>query len=287
MSLRLIAEPFVAAAPAGARVRTRLRVDETDAALLYEVGEFLGSLAGRDLAARCREGHLDAKGNSQSRKVRKQALTAESSSRWAGAITRTSEDQHRLAIQNMRAERASLAVRIRTITARLAAPVGGKACTGKRAVRGYPSKAERHSKTIRLQALTTRLAAVEADLAAGAVHVVRGGKALLHNRNNLAHAGLTPGQWRQRWDAERLFLTADGEKDKAWGNETIRCLGTVAANQSSPRIGPVSPVLGGSPIGDLGQGLLGVCQGLLGVGLTVLVGSEFGQVATQRIAKQF
>ena len=207
MNLRRIAEPFIAAAPAGARVRTRLRVDDTDAAVLFEVGGFLGSLAGRDLAARCREGHLDAKGKAESRKVRKQALTAESSSRWAGAITRTSEDQHRLAVQNLWAERGSLTARIRTITARLAAPVGGKAGTGKQAARGYASKAERHAKTVRLQTLTYRLAAVEADLAAGAVHVVRGGKALLHKRNNLADAGLTAQQWRQRWDAERLFLT--------------------------------------------------------------------------------
>lgn len=222
VSLRPLAEPFVAAAPAGARVRTRLRVDDTDAALLYQVGEFLGSLAGRDLAARCREGHLDAKGKAASRKVRKQALTAESSSRWAGAITRTSEDQFRLAVQNMWAERASLTARIRTITARLAAPVGGQADTGKRAARGYASKGERHAKTIRLQALTARLAAVDADVAAGDVHVVRGGKALLHKRNNLACAGPAPGQWREQWGAQRLFLTADGEKDKAWGNETIR-----------------------------------------------------------------
>jgi IS605 OrfB family transposase len=41
-------------------------------------------------------------------------------------------------------------------------------------------------------------------------------------RLNLAAAGLTEAQWRERWDAARLFLTADGEKDKAWGNETIR-----------------------------------------------------------------
>ena len=27
---------------------------------------------------------------------------------------------------------------------------------------------------------------------------------------------------RERWEASRLSLTADGEKDKAWGNETIR-----------------------------------------------------------------
>jgi IS605 OrfB family transposase len=40
--------------------------------------------------------------------------------------------------------------------------------------------------------------------------------------NSLAGAGLTETQWRERWAASRLFLTADGEKDKAWGNETIR-----------------------------------------------------------------
>ncbi len=220
--LRQIAEPFVAATPAGARVRTRLRVSEQDAAVLAQVGAFLGSLAGRDLAARCREGRLDAKGRATSRRRRKQALTAESSSRWAGAITRVSEDQYRLAVQNLWAERASLTARVRTITARLAVPVGGSTGTGKRAVKGYPSKAERHAKTVRCQALTARLARVEADLAAGRVHVVRGGKALARRRDHLEQAGLTREQWRQAWEAERLFLTADGERDKTWGNETIR-----------------------------------------------------------------
>jgi hypothetical protein len=70
-ALRPIAEPFVAAAPAGVRVRTRLRVDGTDAAVLGQVGELLGSLAGRDLAARCREGRLGAKGKAESRQGRK------------------------------------------------------------------------------------------------------------------------------------------------------------------------------------------------------------------------
>jgi IS605 OrfB family transposase len=222
MNLRAITDPFVAAAPSGARVRTRLRVNETDEVVLRQVGELLGSLAGRDLAARCGEGRLDAKGKAESRQRRKKALTVEASSRWAGAITRTSEDQYRLAEQNLWAERASLAARVKTITARLAAPVAGKVGTGKRAVRGYATKAERHAKTIRLQILTARLNRVEADLAAGRVRVVRGGKKLLHKRNNLDHAGLTAQQWRAQWDAERLFLTVDGEKDKTWGNETIR-----------------------------------------------------------------
>lgn len=65
--LREIAEPFVAAAPAGARVRSRLRVSAEDEAVLWEVGSHLGSLAGRDLAARCAEGRLDAKGQAASR----------------------------------------------------------------------------------------------------------------------------------------------------------------------------------------------------------------------------
>lgn len=222
MNLRAIADPFVAAAPSGARVRTRLRVNDTDAVVLTEVGGLLGSLAGRDLAARCREGRLDAKGKAQSRQKRKKTLTSESSSRWAGAITRTSEDQYRLAEQNLWAQRASLAARIRTISTRLAAPVGDQVGTGKKAVRGYTSKSERHAKTVRLQTLTARLCAVEADLITGTVHVVRGGKALLHKRNNIDDAGLTVQQWRQQWGSARLFLTADGEKDKAWGNETIR-----------------------------------------------------------------
>ncbi len=33
---------------------------------------------------------------------------------------------------------------------------------------------------------------------------------------------MTEHQWRDRWDAARTFLTADGESGKAGGNETIR-----------------------------------------------------------------
>jgi len=217
-SLRPVAAPFVAAAPEGARVRARLRPSPEDEAVLRAAGAHLGSLAGRDLAARCAEGRLDAKGKAASRARRKKALTAESSSRWAGAITRTSEDQYRLAMQNLQAGRASLHARIYRIEARLAAPAGGKA--GR--TRGYATPAERHAKTVRLRALNARLARVERQLAAGTVSVVRGGKALLRRRNNLAAAGLTEAWWRREWESARLFLTADGEKDKAWGNETIR-----------------------------------------------------------------
>jgi len=212
--IRPIAAPFVAAAPAGVRVRTRLRVSAQDEVVLRAAGKHLGSLAGRDLAARCGEGRLDAQGRAASRAARKRALTAASSSRWAGAITRTSEDAYRLARQNLGAQRSSLQARIGRIQARLAVPAGG--------TRGYATPAERHAKTVRLQALKARLGWVERQLEAGAVSVVRGGKSLLRKRSNLAAAGLTEAQWRREWESARLFLTADGEKDKAWGNETIR-----------------------------------------------------------------
>jgi hypothetical protein len=217
-ALRPVAGSFVVAAPTGARVRARLRVSSQDEAVLRAAGSHLGSLAGRDLAARCAERRLDAKGRAASRARRKRALTAQSSSRWAGAITRTSEDQWQLAGQNLRAEKASLHARIRVVQARLAIPAGGKAGRA----RGYATPAERHGKTVRLQALKTRLAAVDRRLAAGTVSVVRGGRSLLRKRGNLAAAGLTETQWRDQWESARLFLTADGEKDKAWGNETIR-----------------------------------------------------------------
>jgi IS605 OrfB family transposase len=93
---------------------------------------------------------------------------------------------------------------------------------GARRTRGYATATERHAKTIRLKALKDRLARVQRRLDSGAGSVVRGGKALLRKRNNLAAGGLTEEQWRREWQSARLFLTADGEKGKAWGNETIR-----------------------------------------------------------------
>lgn len=216
--LRPAAAPFVEAAPAGTRVRTRLRVSPEDAAVLRATGRHLGSLAGRDLAARCAEGRLNAAQTAVSRRNRKRALTARSSSRWAGAITRVSEDQWQLAGRNLRAERLSLRSRVRRIGSRLAVPAGQK--QGR--VRGYATQAERHRKQQRLQRLLARLAQVEQQLDAGQAAVCRGGRRLARTRHSLEAAGLTQRQWRERWEAPRRFLTADGEKDKHLGNETIR-----------------------------------------------------------------
>jgi hypothetical protein len=216
--LRPVAAPFVVAVPAGARVRGRLRVSPGDAAVLRAAGEHLGSLASADLAARCAEGRLDARGRAVSRRERKRALTAVSSSRWAGAITRASDDQWQLAERNLLAERQSLRARIGRIEARLAVPAGQK--QGR--VSGYGSQAERYEKQRRVQVLRARLAGVDAAIEAGRVSVCRGGRRLAKARHNLDAAGLTEARWRERWEAGRLFLTADGEKDKHLGNETIR-----------------------------------------------------------------
>lgn len=102
----------------------------------------------------------------------------------------------------------------------LSQPVGEKGT--KKAPGGYRSKGEWFQKSRRLHTLERRLDAARADREAGVVHVVRGGKKLARNRHNLQAARLTELEWRQRWQAERWFLAADGESGKRFGNETIR-----------------------------------------------------------------
>ena len=51
--------------------------------------------------------------------------------------------------------------------------------------------------------------------------VVRGGKRLLNLRNNLEAADIDAPQWRDRWDAARWFIAADGDSQYQWGNGLI------------------------------------------------------------------
>jgi hypothetical protein len=215
--MRRLAASFVVAAPTGARIRTRLRLIPADERVLRAVGEHLGRLAGQDLAVRCR---LGAVAGDDQRTSRKRALTAASSSRWAGAITRTSSDQWQRAQRNLLDARNGLRRACRTIRSRLAVPVGGR--HGR--VRGYASQAERFQKRGRLQQLEARLAGVEQRLAAGRVSVCRGGRRLakLRHAPDRDDVAFTEAGWRERWQAARRFLTADGETGKSWGNETIR-----------------------------------------------------------------
>ncbi|GAA3481661.1 hypothetical protein GCM10018966_061920 [Streptomyces yanii] len=114
----------------------------------------------------------------------------------------------------------NLAAGIRTLRHRLSLPVGEPGT--KRAAGGYGSRGEWFRKSRRLAALEARHAAVVADRQAGRVRVVRGGRRLFNTRHHLAEAGLTEERWRQRWEAERWFIAADGESGKRFGNETIR-----------------------------------------------------------------
>jgi IS605 OrfB family transposase len=216
--LRQITAPYVAAGLAGARVRTRFRPDQRDAEVLTAVGGYLGSMAGADLAQRCAHGRLDARQQAESRRVRKQALTARSSSRWAGAITRSSEDAWQLAARNLAAARNGLEARISAISKRPAVPAGQK----KGRTPGYATQAERFGKQRRLQMLQRRLAEAECRAEVGRVSVCRGSRRLARGRHQLEASGLTLSEWRERWQAARMFLCADGEADAAWGNQTIR-----------------------------------------------------------------
>ncbi|WP_240634368.1 MULTISPECIES: transposase [Streptomyces] len=213
-----MAEPFVASGPTGVAVHTRLKhLTSGDEEVLRLVGAHLGALASKDLKSRCREG-LEHTADAWA--VRKRELTAVSSSRWAGAITKASHDQWALARRGQLAHIQNLEAGIRTIARRLSLPVGQKG--SKEAPGGYRSRQEWHAKARRLHVLEDRLAAERADREAGVVHVVRGGKRLARTRHHLDAAQLTKTQWRRRWEAERWFCQADGESGKRYGNETIR-----------------------------------------------------------------
>jgi IS605 OrfB family transposase len=70
--------------------------------------------------------------------------------------------------------------------------------------------------------LTRRRNEVKARMEQAKMSICRGGKSLARAHHHLDQAGLSQEKWQELWRARRQFITADGEKDKAWGNETIR-----------------------------------------------------------------
>ncbi|MFF2411412.1 IS200/IS605 family accessory protein TnpB-related protein [Streptomyces sp. NPDC058092] len=216
--LRTIDPPFVAVGPSGVALRDRLKhLTPKDEKVLRLVGEHQGRLASLDLKARCEAGH---KHDNHAWASRKRDLTEQSSSRIAGAITKATHDQYGLARRCLLAHVQNLEAGIRTLRHRLSLPIGEKG--SKRAPGGYRSKGEWFHKSRRLATLEHRLDVARDDWKTGRVRVVRGGRRLLKNRHNLQAAQLTEHEWRQRWEAERWFLAADGESGKRFGNETIR-----------------------------------------------------------------
>jgi IS605 OrfB family transposase len=216
--LRTIAAPFVASGPSGVATRDRLRnLAAQDEKVLMLAGRHLGTLASEDLKTRCTDGLQHDIGRWA---ARKRDLTPASSSRWAGSITKATNDQWALGRRCLAAHIGDLDAGIRTLRHRLSLPIGESGT--RKAPGGYRSRREWFKKSRRLACLESRRIAAAADWQASRVRVVRGGSRLANTRHNLAKAQLTGDQWRARWEAARMFLTADGEPGKRFGNETIR-----------------------------------------------------------------
>ncbi len=205
------------------RLRTRLDVTEDAREVLGHLGRLLGGHLSTDLGERCRRRH-------PGRTDRKRAMTAVTSSRWAGAVTHEANRLYAAARQAQQLALRRTEAAIRTIQSRLGLPLRGdphedappSPAHGRSRWRAYASADERAMKQRRLQILTARAAQIRDDLTHGRVHICRGGKALARHRHYLLEAGLTEAEWRQRWEAARWFIHANGEAGKRYGNETIR-----------------------------------------------------------------
>jgi hypothetical protein len=136
--LRRIADPVVAGPAAGVRIRTRIRVSGAKAGALTAIGTYLGSMYRGELAGRIRCGVLDHDGHAAWRAERKQAVTAVSSSRWAGAITRAVEDQFQLGMRALAAQVTDLRSAVQVLEARCALRPG-ETRTGRRRFRSTPA----------------------------------------------------------------------------------------------------------------------------------------------------
>ncbi|GAB3993477.1 IS200/IS605 family element transposase accessory protein TnpB [Glycomyces albus] len=195
------------------------------------MGGHLGSLAAKDLKRRCALGPAQ---DSTHWAERKRELTAASSARWAGAITRANNRQWALARRNQATRIASLEGAIETLRLRLEKPIGSAGT--KRTPGGYETRLEWHQKARRLENLRARLSRSISERDSGRIRVVRGGRDLARKRHNLSTAGMTEAQWRLHWNARRLFLFADGEAGRPFGNDTIRVTdrGEVEINLPAP-----------------------------------------------------
>lgn len=224
------------ALPSGVAISTRLRTTGEDERVLDLVAGHLGALRRGDLAAVCRPQplpvDLDTDARRQARRdrlnTRKAALTAQSSARWANAIISANDDQYRFSRDAQHRHIVGLRTAIATIEKRLAQPSGNtmsaedRNARGKiRILKGYPTQAERFQKQRRLQHLRAELTRAEAERAENRVRVVEGGNRLASTRLHLDTAGLTPSKWRDRWEAARYRIVANGSTDEPFGNLTI------------------------------------------------------------------
>jgi len=215
---------------------TRLATTPDDDQVLDVIAAHVGRLRRADLARVVRpvgvDPSLDGDAQRQVRRdrlnARKKGLTGSSSARWANAVIAANDDQYRLARDAQYRHIVGLRAAIATIDRRLGAPTVDlltvterKARRKTNAPKGYASQSERFAKQRRVQHLRAVLARALKDRAAHRVHVVDGGARLAKTRHHLDAAGLTANRWRDRWDAARYRITANGSPDEPFGNLTI------------------------------------------------------------------
>ena len=144
--VRKVAGSFVVPGPCGVAVRDRLKhLTSQYEMVLRAVGAHQGAPASGDLRARCADG---LEHGADTWAARKRELTALSSSRIAGAITKATHDQWALARRCQAADIQKLEAGIKTLRHRLSLPIGEKGT--KRAADGYRSKGEWFRKSRRL-----------------------------------------------------------------------------------------------------------------------------------------
>jgi hypothetical protein len=224
------------AGPTGVAITTRFRTTPDDEHVLDLVADHLGGLRRADLARVCHPAplnpSLDGAGKRQARRqrinARKNALTAESSARWANAIIAANDNQYRLARDAQLRHLDGLQTAISTIDERLAQPTGDTLTPEQRRARkkaglpkGYATQAERYEKQRRLQRLRAELNRVTADRANNRVHVTEGGKRLAKTRHHPDPANLTVPEWHEQWECARYRIEAIGSSDEPSGNLTL------------------------------------------------------------------
>ena len=215
VGVRVSADPFVAAPPGGASIRTRLCVTDVE-------HDLLAGLRNRDLARLLEWNQTGPKDRSKAERrteaaARKRVLTAESSSRIANSVVRSNNDLWALGWRNLVAHRRTLRNQIKTLTSRCAVEPGERVNGAK----GYRDVFERAMKQQRLMQRHLTLASVQGRIDQRRPKICVGGASLARLRHNLPDTDLDADGWRERWDAARRFLTFIGTSGECFGNDTL------------------------------------------------------------------
>lgn len=217
--LRTIADPFVVALPTGTSLTTRIKPSPYEAEYLAVVGTYLGSLYRTEVSERVAKGKMGAEEKKEWTAQHKKTLTALTSSRWAGAIMSATKNQYDLSRRALDAEIVSRTATINQLRKRLSVPVGEKDDHG---TYGYKTKRERYAKYQRLVSQERKRDDAMMREKKGQPRITLGGNKHWKTKNNLEAAGLTEQQWREQWNASRMFFTALGTTGEICGNQTIR-----------------------------------------------------------------